>query len=96
MLILNYETIHTVQTYEFKQMWDSLRASLVAQMIKNLPALQEIQVCFLGREDPLDDCSVTCLFYLIYGGCHPLSVQSGFKNHKIKKSGGDLEIRIYS
>ena len=76
--------MHTMQTYEFKQIWDSLRASLLAQMIKNLPALQEIQVCFLGREDPRDDCSVTCLFYLIYGGCHPLSVQSSFKITKLR------------
>ena len=27
-------------------------ASLVAQMIKNLPAMQETQVWSLGREDP--------------------------------------------
>ena len=29
-------------------------ASLVAQMIKSLPAVQETQVRFLGREDPLE------------------------------------------
>ena len=29
------------------------RASLVAQMVKNLPAVQETQVQFLGWEDPL-------------------------------------------
>ena len=29
-------------------------ASLVAQMVKNLPAAQERQVCSLGREDPLE------------------------------------------
>ena len=29
-------------------------ASLVAQMVKRLPAMQEIRVRFLGREDPLD------------------------------------------
>ena len=28
------------------------RASLVAQLVKNLPAMQEIPVQFLGREDP--------------------------------------------
>ena len=31
-----------------------LRASLVAQMVKNLPAMQEIQVQSLGQEDPLE------------------------------------------
>ena len=29
-------------------------ASLVAQMVKNLPAMQEIQVQSLGQEDPLE------------------------------------------
>ena len=29
-------------------------ASLIAQLLKNLPAMQEIWVLFLGREDPLD------------------------------------------
>ena len=31
-----------------------IRASLVAQMVKNLPAMQETQVQFLGWEDPLE------------------------------------------
>ena len=30
------------------------RASLVAQMVKNLPAVQETQVQSLGGEDPLE------------------------------------------
>ena len=29
-------------------------ASLVAQMVKRLPAMRETQVRFLGREDPLE------------------------------------------
>ena len=32
----------------------SLGASLVAQQVKNLPAMQETQVRFLGWEDPLE------------------------------------------
>ena len=31
-----------------------VRASLVIQMVKNLPAMQETQVRSLGREDPLE------------------------------------------
>ena len=31
-----------------------LVASLVAQLVKNLPAKQEAQVWFLGQEDPLE------------------------------------------
>ena len=30
------------------------QASLVAQMVKNLPVMQEIQVQSLGQEDPLE------------------------------------------
>ena len=33
---------------------ESLGASLVAQTIENLPAMQETQVQSLGREDPLE------------------------------------------
>ena len=29
-------------------------AFLVAQLVKNLPAMQEISVLFLGQEDPLE------------------------------------------
>ena len=32
----------------------SVEASLVAQMVKNLPSMQEIQVQSLGWEDPLE------------------------------------------
>ena len=28
--------------------------SIVAQLVKNLPATQETFVCFLGQEDPLE------------------------------------------
>ena len=31
----------------------SFRPSLVAQMVKNLPAMQETQVRFLCQEDPM-------------------------------------------
>ena len=30
------------------------RASLIAQLVKNLPAIQETLVQFLGQEDPLE------------------------------------------
>ena len=35
------------------------RASLVAQLVKNLPAMQETQVQFLGWKDPLEKEMVT-------------------------------------
>ena len=36
-----------------------IRASLVAQSVKNPPAMQETQVCSQGREDPLEKERVT-------------------------------------
>ena len=37
----------------------TLGASLVAQMVKNLPVVQEIQVRSLGRADPLEKEMIT-------------------------------------
>ena len=43
--------------YMFKPFFVKLRykASLVAQMVKNVPAMQETWVRSLGREDPLKE-----------------------------------------
>ena len=47
-----------VLSYEWAQnrtrMRNLLRVSLVAQLVKNLPTMQEIQVQSLGGEDPLE------------------------------------------
>ena len=40
--------------YIFMYMYVHIRASLVAQMVKNPPAMQETQVQYLGQEDPLE------------------------------------------
>ena len=37
-----------------EQMQILLRASLIAQLVKNLPAIQETPIQFLGQEDPLE------------------------------------------
>ena len=42
---------------EEEEIWRHIHregASLLAQLIKNLPAMQETQVRFLSREDPLE------------------------------------------
>ena len=49
-----------VPTYGFLTLFglcyfSSAGASLVAQMVKNLPAMLEIQVQTLGQEDPLEE-----------------------------------------
>ena len=48
--------------YPFQHSW----ASLVAQMVKNLPAVREIWVRSLGWEDPLEGCMATHSSILAY------------------------------
>ena len=36
------------------------QAFLIAQVVKNLPAMQETMVQFLGRENPLEEKMATC------------------------------------
>ena len=40
--------------WSWRKKTDPLRASLVTQSVKNLPAMQETQVRSLGWEDPLE------------------------------------------
>ena len=42
------------------------RTSLVAQLVKNLPAMQEVQVQPLGWEDPLEKESTTHSSILVW------------------------------
>ena len=44
----------TQQTTQFKLCTRDYTASLVAQMVKRLPAMRETWVRFLGQEDPLE------------------------------------------
>ena len=48
-----------VQFYSFECKYPLLRASLVAQLVKNLPAIQETWVLSLGWEDPLEKAKAT-------------------------------------
>ena len=49
---------HSILPYSV-QSCPSLGASLVAQTVKNLPAMRELWVQSLGREDPLEEGMVT-------------------------------------
>ena len=49
MYFKNILRVHFSQVH-----FHSLGASLVAQMLKNLPAMTETRVKSLGREDPLE------------------------------------------
>ena len=55
LLGVNYKKMNI----QFKDGQRISRASLVAQMVKNLPAMQETQVQSLGREDPLEKGTAT-------------------------------------
>ena len=58
-------------------------ASLVAQIVKNLPAMQETRVQYLGQEDPLEKEMATHSYILAWripwteepGGLHPMGSQ---------------------
>ena len=41
-------------SFPFRETWVQILVSLVAQMVKHLPAMQETQVRSLGPEDPLE------------------------------------------
>ena len=43
--------VHICSFLYFTSCW----ASLIAQLVKNLPAMQETLVQFLGQEDPLEE-----------------------------------------
>ena len=49
MLETGLSSAHLPESHKAK-----IGASLVAQLVKNLPAMQETQVQFLGPEDPLE------------------------------------------
>ena len=48
-----------VLNYEISKPFDILWASLAAQMVKNLAAMQENQVRSLGQEDPMGKAMAT-------------------------------------
>ena len=52
---------------EFRAHSESQWASLVAQEVKNLPAVPETRVLSLGQEDPLEEGMATCSSVLAWG-----------------------------
>ena len=62
-----------------------IRASLVAQLAKNLPAMQEISVRFLGWEDPLEEGMATH-FSVLPGESHGQRHLAGYTVHGVTTS----------
>ena len=52
--MLHLDLCNNILSPQFKLQYTYFRASLVAQMVKNLPAMQETWVRSLGWEDPLE------------------------------------------
>ena len=50
----------------FKPASPFMGASLVAQLVKNLPVMQETLVRFLGWKDPLEESMATCSIILAW------------------------------
>ena len=65
----------------FKFLW----ASLMAQQVKNLSAMQEAQVWSLGKEDPLEDNMATSPVFLP-GESHGQRIQAGYNPQGCKES----------
>ena len=63
--INNFLSIKENQTTQVNEFSPFLLGSLMTQMIKNLPAMQETRVQSLGLEDPLEKGMVTHLSILI-------------------------------
>ena len=54
LMLQNWRVKLFVQLFVIENIFPSCLASLVAQMVKRLPAMQETQVQSLGWEDPLE------------------------------------------
>ena len=59
-LVKTAGNVLSIRKQEFQETFLVVQASLVAQMVKNLPAMKETQVQFLGWEDPLEKEMATC------------------------------------
>ena len=55
--MINFSYIHILLQWHYSILF---MASLIAQWVKNLPAMQETWVRFLGRKDPLGKEMATC------------------------------------
>ena len=53
-IVYGYVCVYICTYSTFVYMYTCVWASLVAQMVKRLPAMRETRVRFLGREDPLE------------------------------------------
>ena len=70
-----FDEVWHIFTFHFHRL-----ASLVTQMVKNLPAMQETQVRFLSREDPLEKGMAT--HFSILAWKIPWTVHGVAKSHK--------------
>ena len=84
----------------------TIRASLVAQTIKNLPAMQETWVWPLGQEDPLDKGMATQLQYSClenfmdrgawWATWSPLSCKESDTTERLRLTLGNHQVHLYN
>ena len=67
-------------------------AYLVAQLVKNLPAMQETQVWSLGKEDPLEKESATHSSSPLPGEFHEQRTRAGYSPWDHKEA--DMTVRL--
>ena len=66
-LVKTAGNILSIRKQEFQETFLVVQASLVAQMVKNLPAMKETLVQFLGRDDTLEKGKATHSSILAWG-----------------------------
>ena len=59
-LAYNINVIYIIKSVKCIKLYTCYGASQVAQWVKNLPAIKEMQVRSLGQEDPLEEGMATC------------------------------------
>ena len=70
LMILVVISVNVIFKILYSGMCQNMEDSLIAQLVKNLPAMQEIQVQFLGWEDPLEKEMATHSSILACGESH--------------------------
>ena len=74
--ILFYDWIHSFILWNALPLFD-IRASLIAQLVKNLPVMQETQDSYLGQEDPLEK-EMAVHSSILAGECHGQRSLAGY------------------
>ena len=94
-LVLKFIVWSHSYTHTHTHIHTHTRASLVAQMVKNPPAMQETQVWFLDQEDPLEKGMAT--YFSILAQRIPWTEEPGrLQSMGSQRVGNDLCVYMYA